>query len=269
MPANANGDNMLCRLAQTLSAGGRHSTATALRKLAEAGYTSLEQVECNSDWILLQVPGIGTRRLAEVRWLSRPHWQPPSSQAIKAASWFLSAAQFALYYWPLEALASLVRDPTGINTSGGPLEKQLAMDVFSLATQKARQCCESEELLHTLWQIGGDCSPGIRLAPGLSPEAAMQPPALASSHVEMPAPSSTVLHRGEDDTSQDSDHFAHPRHKRMEIVRHYWIARENRDIKNKDAWARSQYQISGKTLLCYEREFQDQREAILAGANAG
>jgi hypothetical protein len=71
------------------------------------------------------------------------------------------------------------------------------------------------------------------------------------------------------DVDQDNDHFAHPRHKRMEIVQRYWIARDRREIKNKDAWARSRYQISGKTLLCYEREFRDQKQAVLATAHDG
>ena len=71
----------------------------------------------------------------------------------------------------------------------------------------------------------------------------------------------------EEDVVQDNGHFAFPRHKRLEIVRSFWIAYERREIKNKDAWARSHYQIKGKTLLCYEREFEDQKQAILAAAN--
>jgi len=53
----------------------------------------------------------------------------------------------------------------------------------------------------------------------------------------------------------DSDRFAHPRHKRLEIVRHYWSAREKREIGNKEAWARSHFNISARTLRRYEREF--------------
>ncbi len=269
MHVNANGDNVLYELAQTLTAGGRHSTATALRKLTQAGYTSLEQVDSTSDWILLQVPGIGTRRLAEVRRLSRLDWQPPSLQANQAAGWFLSAAQFALRYWPPETLASLVCGSTLARFSGAPLEKQLALDIFYQAMQKAQRYCESEGLVQAFWQSRNGCPTSGCRVQDFSSESVMQPQALDSSQVERPASDLPAVPYDHDDASQDSDHFAHPRYKRIEIVRRYWIARENREIKNKDAWARSHYQISGKTLLCYEREFQDQRHAILAAPDGG
>ena len=267
MRASANGDNMLYELAQTMTAGGRHSAATALRKLAQAGYTSLEQVDSTSDWILLPIPGIGTKRLAEVRRLSRSSWQPPSSQAIQATRWFLSATQFALRYWTPETLASLVRGLTAAKSPGGPADKQLAIDVFSEAARKAQRYCSVEELVQALWQVRLGCSESPSLAQQLPSGPSLQPQASYGSQVETPASSLPGMLREQEDAAQDNDHFAHPRHKRIEIVRRYWIARENREIKNKDAWARTQYQISGKTLLCYEREFQDQRQAILGAAD--
>jgi len=260
------GETALIKLAQTMAAGGHHSTATALRRLAQAGYTSLEQVDNTSDWILLSIPGMGTKRLGEVRRLSRSDWQPPSAQAIQAASWFLSAAQFALHYWPLETLVSLVQDTAPAMAMEGPVDKQLAQDVFSEAAQKARRYCAAEELLQALWQVSGSCAESGLPVPGPEPDSGIQPQTMTDSPLETSTPDPMAMPTDEEDVAQDNGHFAFPRHKRLEIVRSFWIAYERREIKNKDAWARSHYQIKGKTLLCYEREFQDQKQAILAEA---
>ena len=42
MSYHCRNDNLLYELAKTLAAGSDHSTAIALRKLAQAGYTSLD-----------------------------------------------------------------------------------------------------------------------------------------------------------------------------------------------------------------------------------
>lgn len=61
MNAASYDDNMLYRLAQTLAGGGQHFTAAALRKLAQEGYTTLEEVDGTSDWVLLSIdPRRGT-----------------------------------------------------------------------------------------------------------------------------------------------------------------------------------------------------------------
>jgi hypothetical protein len=54
---------------------------------------------------------------------------------------------------------------------------------------------------------------------------------------------------------KDSGHYVHPHQKRKDIVNHY--REERRDIKDKDAWAKVKYQISGRTLLNYEKEFPE------------
>jgi len=267
MPISANGDNTLHELARAMTAGGCHSTAVALRKLAHEGYTTLEQVDSVSDWVLLSIRGIGAGRLGEVRRLTRPDWQPPSPQAIQAGNWFLSAAQFALRYWPAETLASLIRGSASPKVTEGPIEKQLALDVFARAARTAQRYCQTRELIQALSQARNDHAESPRLVYEPFPGSEMQLQALDDSQVETPAPDLPAIPLDENDVVRDNDHFAHPRCKRIEIVRRYWIARENREIKNKDAWARSRYQISSKTLLCYEREFQDQRQAILAAAD--
>jgi hypothetical protein len=50
-------------------------------------------------------------------------------------------------------------------------------------------------------------------------------------------------------------------------VEHYRDARGKGQIVNKDRWAQTNYRISSKTLLSYEREFQDQRQAIPAATD--
>lgn len=57
--------------------------------------------------------------------------------------------------------------------------------------------------------------------------------------------------------ARDSDHFAYPPEKRRQIVEHYWADRAQGKITTRDAWAKTKYGISGKTLLRYEKEFRD------------
>lgn len=59
---------------------------------------------------------------------------------------------------------------------------------------------------------------------------------------------------------RDSSHFAFPRRKRLDIVRHYRTDRINGEVANKDQWARKHYQISGRTLSNYESEFPEPEE---------
>lgn len=58
---------------------------------------------------------------------------------------------------------------------------------------------------------------------------------------------------------KDSDHFAHRLNERREIVREYRKARAAGKITpNKNGWAQVHHQITGKTLLRYEREFPEE-----------
>jgi hypothetical protein len=251
-----------------MTASGRHATAIALRRLAQAGYTSLEQVDNTSDWVLLAIRGIRAGRLGHVRRLCRPEWQPPSSQAIRASNWFMSATQHALRYWSPETLASVLRGSAPTPSSAASVDERLALDVFAQAARHAQRYCRAVELIQALRQASNTELEHMPLSSDCDAIPDDQPGEADHAQVETtsPDPAPVILHEG--DAVQDSDHFAHPRHKRIEIVRRYWLAREKREIQNKDAWARSHYQITGKTLLSYEREFQDQREAILASAES-
>lgn len=246
-------DNVLYQLAQTLAGGGRHSTAAALRLLAQAGYATLQQVDEASDWVLLSIRGIGVGRLKEVRQLTRPDWQPPSPQAVHAANWFLSSAQFALRYWPSETLASLIRGSALAAGNGEPVEKRLASDLFSQAVRKALYYCTAEELVRALQQASGGSGGLTCQAHEVSPEPRVEVRPPAAGLAESPAATSCNGSNG----ARESDRFAHPRHKRSAIVQDYWAARGRGQVLNKDNWARSHYHISGKTLLSYEREYEE------------
>lgn len=267
MPIIGNGNNALHELARAIAASGQRSAATALRKLAYEGYSSLEQVDRVPDWVLLSIRGIGMGRLVELRRLSRPDWQPPSSQALQAGVWFVSAARFALCYWPPETLASVLRGSGAVTCNGESVDKRLALDVFARAAEHAQRYCRGRELVEAVWQASGVEPQGAsRIYEPLADSAQVVEEATSKM---VDATSSDVAHTNDvdADAAHDSDHFAHPRSKRLEIVRQYWLARENLEIQNKDAWARARYQITGKTLRSYEREFQEQREAILAAAD--
>jgi hypothetical protein len=54
---------------------------------------------------------------------------------------------------------------------------------------------------------------------------------------------------------RDNGHYAYPLEKRREIARAFERARAAGEIDNIDAWARSIYQITGKTLTKYIRSF--------------
>jgi hypothetical protein len=61
-----------------------------------------------------------------------------------------------------------------------------------------------------------------------------------------------------DDAKRDSGHYAHSAEKRKEIVKEHREARGKGQVSNKNAWAQSHYQISGRTLLNYEKEFPEE-----------
>lgn len=142
--------HMLYDLAQTIAVSGNHLVATALRKLAQAGYTSLNEVDHASDWTLLSIAGIGVARLRVVRQLTRAGWQPPSPHAVKAAGRYLSAIQFALRFWPQETLVALVAGSTPELPVEGPHEGRWALELFSSALSAALPHCSREELVQVL-----------------------------------------------------------------------------------------------------------------------
>ena len=87
--------NVLYELAQAMATNDGQS-AVALRKLAQAGYRSLNEVDSASDWMLLSLAGLGVGRLGAVRRMTRLDWPPPSPQAVQAVNRFVSAARPAL-----------------------------------------------------------------------------------------------------------------------------------------------------------------------------
>ena len=257
MGASLPSNNGLRQLAQTLTAGGHHSTATALRLLARAGYTTLEQVDAVSDWVLLSIRGIGEIRLQEVRLLTRADWQPPSPQAMHAGNWFLSSAQFALRYWPPETLASLIRGSAPATVDDGPIEKRLAIDVLSHAVRKAQHHCETEELVQTLWQAShvpgsGLCRP-IESTSGLD----MQTGARSNGQGCTQKPGSSEAKPRIRRAGTNSERFAYSCDRRREIVERFRAARDRGEVENKDRWARLNGSISGRTLKRYELEFPE------------
>lgn len=256
MHVDLGNDNLLYELAQALAASNDHATAIALRKLAQAGYTTLEQVDGISDWILLSIPGVGVKRLGAVRGLTRLDWHPPSPLAIETTGWFLSAAQFALRFWPSATLASVVRGFGKAIPIGRPAEKRLAMDVFSKAACKALCYCGAEELLQLLQLAESGSWPGAR--PGASAPGGGQGGKNGRGRASPTSPSRTPSPKGK--KPRGSDHYAYSYHERCEIVRHYRAARRNGEVLNKDRWAQAHYNIRGKTLLNYEREFPEMEQ---------
>jgi hypothetical protein len=254
--------NVLYELAQVMATNDGLSAAVALRKLAQAGYGSLEDVDSASDWALLSIPGLGVGRLGAVRRLTRSDWRPASPQAVKAVSRFFSAARLALRFWPLEVLTSLIQNSAPVTVNDGPIEKRLAIDMLSRARRKALCYCGTEELVWALQQMEGKQDKLGRRTKPAAPDPSIADEQPATRQASPVAHELPVAPSNGDSVTADSDRFAHPRHKRLEIVQEYWDAREKCLVQNKDSWARSHYHISGKTLLSYEREFQDQKHNI-------
>jgi hypothetical protein len=244
--------SVLYELAQTMVGQEDYPTAIALRKLARAGYATLEQVDSVSDWVLLATPGIGIHRLTAVRRLVRPDWQPPRSRVIKIAERFLSAARFALRFWPIEDLEAVIKNSVSLPASDRPIEKRLSLQQFVQATRKALNHCAVEELIQTLREAN---------ISQRGPGRVSKPPHDAAVH-------SKIQNNGQGKTSskrktsaprrrsgRDCEHFAFEAKKRREIVEHFLSARALGQVANKDAWAQANYSISGRTLLRYEHEY--------------
>lgn len=62
---------------------------------------------------------------------------------------------------------------------------------------------------------------------------------------------------GESNEHHDSGHYKYSPEDRRRIVEEYRLARKKSLVTNKDAWAKMRYDICGKTLLSYEREFPE------------
>jgi len=251
---NPSNRNLLQELAHSLAAGGDHSTAIALRSLAQAGYGTLEEVDHTPDLVLLSLRGIGTRRLGAVRRLTRPSWSPPSQAAIEAVAWFLGAARFAALFFSPGALSSAILNPSARETIPATVDQRLAMDAFSQAARRAAAYCTGDELIQLLEHAWHERDAKCHLS-------------RLSRHLSSPAPTGGLEHASsaraqlatakEAETDQETDHFAYRQQQRLDIVNHYRAARNNGKVENKDSWARCQYGITGRTLLNYEREFPE------------
>jgi hypothetical protein len=257
MHARTHADNLLYELAQTLAAGNDHSTAIALRKLVQAGYTTLQQVDGVSDWILLSIPGLGVKRLGAVRRLTSPDWQPPSPYAIQVTGWYLSAVRFALRLWSPDTLASVIRGSRPGISAAQPVEAHLALDVFARAASEALGYCDAQELLQTFHQVSNGYSRDACLVPVTPSGSDAQPKASGNGHGPTSAASAPPTPSSESGYDGESDHYAYPRQKRRKIVRHFRMARNRGEVQNKEGWAQANYNISGRTLFNYEREFPE------------
>ena len=149
---NDNG-NVLYDLAQAMTAGDRHLTATALRRLAQKGYTSLAEVDQVSDWELLAIPGIGLGLLGAIRRLTRSDWQPPSRQAVKTAERFLYATRLALRFWSVEDLEATIQGAGPAVVGSTPAETRLTIEAFAGAVREALPHHESDELIQIVQRV--------------------------------------------------------------------------------------------------------------------
>ena len=245
--------SVLYELAQTMVGQEDYPTAIALRKLARAGYATLEQVDTVSDWVLLATPGIGIHRLTAVRRLIQPDWQPPRSRVIKIAERFLCAARFALRFWSIEDLEAVIQDSVSLPASDRPIEKRLSLQQFVQATRKALRHCAVEELVQTLREadVSQRGQPGRVLKP--PHDAAVQ--GKIQNNGQGKASSKRKTSSPKRRSGRDCEHFAFDAKKRREIVEHFLSARARGQVANKDAWAQANYNISGRTLLRYEHEY--------------
>lgn len=246
MNQNTDDQNLLWQLAQTMISRDTYLVAIALRKLVQAGYTSLEEVVATSDWVLLATPGIGVGRLGIVRRLVEPEWQPPSHKAIQTATWFLSTARLALRFWSVEDLTSVIRGAMPPPVADRPIEKRLALERFSVAVRNVLRYDDAEAWILALQQVAREDDDHAVHCQALVPvERQAEPPALSDDAAPVPT----------DPASRDSDHYAFSAEDRRQIVEHYRMARSNGEVANKEAWAYSNYGITRKTLWRYEQEF--------------
>jgi len=250
--AKPDGENLLSELAQIMTGRENYPAAAALRKLAQAGYRTLEEVDAVSDWVLLATPGIGVGRLGVVRRLLRPEWQPPPSRAIKAAQRFLAAARLSLRFWPVETLEAVLGGHRPESSSVQSPEKRVSMALFIDASQKALRHGAMTEWLDTLSQLGGagakdlprrrSCTQACHSGPD-------EPVAAATADQDLP--------QAQDAQFPDSNRYAYSPQERQRIVEHFRAAQKRGEIENKEAWVDSNYGISRKTLWRYEQEFPE------------
>ncbi len=249
-------DNVLYELAQAMATSDGHSAAVALRKLARAGYSNLEEVDKASDWTLLSIPGLGIGRLGAVRRLTRLDWQPPSPQAVKAVSRFVSAAKVARRFWSQETLLSLIQGTAPVMVTGGPVERRLALGTFSQAVHRAASYCSPQELVRILCSAGDTQQPGcVRQDAEFRNGIETQSERTASELLGESDREKSATEPRQDNLPAESDRYAYSPGKRRKIVEHYRAVRDRGLIENKDQWAQSNYNITGRTLLNYEREF--------------
>jgi hypothetical protein len=261
MPIGASRGSVLYELAQNMVRDGDHTLAVALRKLAQMGYASLEQVELSSDWVLLSIPGMGVERLRAVRRLTRAEWQPPSPAALKAADRFVAAARFALRFWSQETLSSLIQCDSLLPGTNPSYESRLAMALFAKSSRLALRHCEPEELVQVIRGLSASAQGTMPLELLASAEGSK-----ASDHecagchgdqIDVPLQVTGARSR-----SSETDHYAYPRDRRYAIVQHYRAARDRGKVRNKEAWAQEKYGISSRTLLTYEREFPEEMAPV-------
>lgn len=246
-------DNVLYELAQSMASDGGLAAAVALRKLAWAGYTNLDEVDSTPDWILLAIRGLGVTRLGAVRRLTRPDWQPPSPNAVRAINRFLSAARLALRFWPAETLASVILGSEVVLPPDQPYERRLAVELLSRATHIALSYCRPDELMQIFRAAQNRCGrPDLELPSVSGVQARPQ------EHTPPSVPPSTgctkTFRKGS--RARETDHFAYPERERWKIVQHYRAACERGEVLNKDSWASEHYRISGRTLLRYEGRYE-------------
>lgn len=246
-------DNVLYELAQSMASDGGLAAAVALRKLAWAGYTNLDEVDSTSDWILLAIRGLGVTRLGAVRRLTRPDWQPPSPNAVRAINRFLSAARLALRFWPAETLASVILGSQVVLPPNQPYERRLAVELLSRATHMALNYCRPDELMQIFRAAQNRCG-----CPDLELPSVSGVQARPQEHTRPAVPPSTGCTKTsrKGSRARETDHFAYPEQERWEIVRHYRAARQRGEVQNKEQWAQIHYNIGARTLLKYEHECQ-------------
>ncbi|MBN1810633.1 MAG: hypothetical protein JXA14_02235 [Anaerolineae bacterium] len=257
MSTEPEGDGLLCELARTMDSRQDYVMAIALRKLARAGYTTLGEVDAASDLVLLATPEIGLRRLEMVRRLVRPDWQPPPPKVTTAAERFLTAARFALSFWPADTLESVLRGSSPLPTCDRPVEKRLAVELFSVACRKALRHCALEELAEALQQAGRFVEGGSHPNAQTTSSAQGQLAQATQRQGQASRPVCSNPRRRRRIPVEDSDRYAFSRERRLEIVESYRAARARGEVANKDHWARSHFSISAKTLVRYEREFPE------------
>lgn len=99
----------------------------------------------------------------------------------------------------------------------------------------------------------------IRLTPYLNDAARVLPAAVEDlrrlcSAIEGAAGIETQVNQNE--RNRGSDHWTYPTfEERADIVKEYRRARSEGEVVNKDGWAQTKYQISGRTLKRYEDEY--------------